>query len=302
MTIKKALFTMGKILLGGLAFFAGMLFGGMLAGALGMAVPALPAGADATTLMQFQLLSGFLFSCTLAFIARGLNGGFVIRWLLLAFFSWIVFSFNTYLEAAIFTAYEAASAYTLLMQYFAVALSSALIAGLFPAAQQGMPVRTQVRVFVSQYGLAQWAVRLAGALAIFPIIYIFFGRLAEPFVRTYYEGQMAGLALPGWGDILPTLFLRSLLFLLASLPLIILWQESRRSLFITLGAALFMLVGGLYLLQSTWFPATMRIVHSLEILADSFIYSGVLSILFMKEPAGQEPAAGTQAPFIKQLG
>jgi hypothetical protein len=84
-----------------------------------------------------------------------------------------------------------------------------------------------------------------------------------------------------WEQILPTLLLRSLLFLYACLPALIAWQKSRFSLFNILGSVLFALVGGLYMLQSCWYPTTMRVAHGLEILADSFTYAGALMVLLM---------------------
>jgi hypothetical protein len=87
-------------------------------------------------------------------------------------------------------------------------------------------------------------------------------------------------------------FLRSLLFLLACLPVLIAWQKSRRSLLLSLGWALFVLVGLLNLLQAIWLPATLRLVHTLEILADSFVYAWVLVMLFRRGDAvASQPTA-----------
>jgi hypothetical protein len=289
MTLLKSMQTPGKILLGAGVFFAGTLLGSMAGGFLGLPIPTMPAGADATTLMWLQLLAGFLFSGTLALVSRRLGGGFFLRWLTLVLFSWLTFSLNTYLEAAIFTGYEAASAYTLVMQFCAAALSSAVIAWFFHPAPEpvdgdrGEAVGAAVNTFVAQFTPVQWTARLLAALLAFPLIYIFFGLLARPFIQSYYEQQMAGLTLPGWGEILPTLLLRSTLFLVACLPVLITWQGTRLSLFLTLGTALFILVGGIYMMQSYWFPVAMRIVHGLEILADSFVYSGVLVAIMYRE-------------------
>ncbi len=289
MIVTRTALTLGKIFLGALAFFAGTLLGGMLAAFAGMPIPALPAGADAETLLWFQLLAGVVFSGTLALVSRGLAGGFLFRGFALALFGWIAYSLNTYLEAAIFTTYEAGSSYTMVMQLCAVMVSSAVIAWLFPSAKGGGSIGTTAGASVAQFSPAQWAVRLLAALLAFPVIYTVFGLLVLPFVLTYYEQQMAGLMLPGWGEILPTLFLRSLLFLLACLPVLSGWQGTRLNLFLTLGSALFILVGGIYMLQSYWFPLTMRIVHGLEIMADSFVYSGVLVILLRSRAADRAP-------------
>ena len=268
-----------KIILAALAFYAGLIMGSMLAGLLGMPAPSLPAGVDAKTLGGYLLIVSPILAGTLALVSRGLAGGLLLRWLVLAFLSWIVYSLNTYLEAAIFTAYEAASAYTLLLQLVAVIFCTGLVAWLFPAAATEVTVRARFRAFVSQYDLRAWAWRIPVALIAFPAAYVVFGLLVRPFVIAFYEQQVAGLTLPGWGEIIPTLFLRSLLFMLACLPVLIVWQGSQQRLFITLGSALFILTGGLYMLQSYWFPLSIRVAHSLEILADSFVYTGALIVL-----------------------
>jgi len=60
------------------------------------------------------------------------------------------------------------------------------------------------------------------------------------------------------------------------------WQRSKRSLFLSLGFALFVLVGFLYMLGAYYMPLNIRIPHTLEILADSFAYAGVLVVLLAK--------------------
>lgn len=272
----------GKTILGALAFYAGLLVGSILAGLMGMPAPALPPGTDAATLGQYQLMSSLILAAALASISVGLAGAWLPRWLILAFLGWIAYGVNTYLEAAIFTGYGAASSYALVMQFVAIALCSLVIAWLFPSVGTGGSIGAKLRAFVGQHGPKQWAWRLAAAWLAFPVAYVVFGLLVRPFIIEYYEQQMAGLALPGWGEIIPTVLLRSLLFLLACLPVLITWQQSRLRLFITLGAALFTLVGGSYMLQAYWYPIVMRVAHSLEILADSFVYAGAVVALLVK--------------------
>jgi hypothetical protein len=54
------------------------------------------------------------------------------------------------------------------------------------------------------------------------------------------------------------------------------------SLFYSLGFALFVLVGLLYMLGAYYMPLEVRLPHTLEILVDSFAYAGVLVILLVK--------------------
>jgi hypothetical protein len=72
------------------------------------------------------------------------------------------------------------------------------------------------------------------------------------------------------------------LFLLACLPIILTWQKSELALFWRLGLALFFLVGFVIMLYATWLPLYVRIPHTLEILADEFVYAGALVWLLGK--------------------
>jgi hypothetical protein len=279
MTVKHALATGAKVIAGAFVYYVGFILGGVIAGATGLPAPALPAGADAATLGLYQLLISLIFTATLAVLSRRLAGSFLLRWATLALFSWVAYGLNTYLEAAIFTAYEAASVYTLVMQASAAVLCSGAVAWMFAPRAVEMPVAPRVRAFLGRHTALQWAWRILAAWVAFPVVYLTFGWLVQPFIIDFYRQQMAGLTLPGWDQILPTQALRGLFFLLACLPLLILWQGSRRRLFLLLGSGLFIFVGGLYMLQAYWYPAVMRIVHSLEILADSFVYASALVAL-----------------------
>jgi hypothetical protein len=65
---------------------------------------------------------------------------------------------------------------------------------------------------------------------------------------------------------------------------LIAWQASIWRLFMTLGVMLFMLVGGGNLLQAYWFPPIVRMVHSLEILADEIVYAALVLLLASNVP------------------
>jgi hypothetical protein len=84
--------------------------------------------------------------------------------------------------------------------------------------------------------------------------------------------------------ILRTQLLRSLLFLGSSLPAILLWTGSRRCLILALGLAHSVLVGLYGLSQAYWMPVPLRVLHSVEITADSFAYAYVLARLFFLPP------------------
>ena len=281
-----------KLLLCGLAFYVGIILGGAAATLLGLPVPAIPPGVDPATLSWYLMPVSLILALTLSFISRGLSGGFVTRGLILTALVWIVYALNNYLEASIFTTFEAASPFMLVVFLVASICGGAAATLLFAPGAPGASFAANLRAFGDQYTAQGWVWRSLAAMAAFPAIYLFFGSLVAPFVIDYYRQQSLGLVLPGWAQIIPMQFLRSLLFLLACMPVLIAWQMSRRSLLLRLGWALFVLVGLLNLMQAVWLPGSLRMVHTLEILADSFVYAWVLVMLFRRShTAASQPAA-----------
>ena len=129
----------------------------------------------------------------------------------------------------------------------------------------------------------------------FPLAYLFFGRLISPIVLPYYQQGAGQLTLPGWELILPVLALRSLLFLLTCLPVVIAWGLSNGRLFVTLGLALFLLVGGLGMMYAYWLVPELRLTHTVEIIADELVYAGAL-VLLLRQPARQTASTPAALP------
>jgi hypothetical protein len=100
--------------------------------------------------------------------------------------------------------------------------------------------------------------------------------LACPLIGFYRAGGF-GRTLPPISAFLPFEFIRSALFLVACFPFLLLWKASRGSLIFSLGLAFWVLNGLFGLLQSLGFPPVLRIAHSLEIGADSFVHAAVPS-------------------------
>jgi hypothetical protein len=281
-----------KLLLCGLAFYVGIILGGGATTLLGLPAPVVPPDVDPATLSWYLVPVSLILALTLSFISHSLSGGFVTRGLILASLVWIVYALNNYLEASIFSTFAAASRFMLVVFLVASICGGAAAALLFAPEAPGVSFAADLRAFGDQHAIWGWIWRSLAALAAFPAIYLFFGSLIAPFVIDYYRQQSLGLVLPGWAQMVPMQFLRSLLFLLACLPVLIAWQKSRRSLLLSLGWALFVLVGLLNLLQAIWLPATLRLVHTLEILADSFVYAWVLVMLFRRGDAvASQPTA-----------
>jgi hypothetical protein len=288
MSVKAALSYLWRLAICALAFFPGITLGSMAARMLGLPDPGLPAGADAATLSMYFLLPSVLLALALGILARGLAGGFMARWLILAFLTWVAIGITAAIEAAIYTTFAPTGLFTIVTFLGASILCGAAAAICFPAERAGSGSINSARVFFARRQAWDWVWRLLAAVAAFPAIYVFYGMLVAPFVTDYYREQLFGLNLPGWNQILAAQLLRSLLFLAACLPVLIAWQRRSWELAIALGWALFVLVGLLSLIPAYWMPVGLRLIHGAEILADSFVYALALVLLL----APREPAAG----------
>lgn len=282
MTVKTLLVDLVKLVVGGAAFAVGVVIGGMLSTALQLPLPKPPAGADMSTVGMYSMLTTPLLALALALLARGLAGNLVTRAAILSFFMWITYAVNTQLEASIVSTYAGGMAYAMVMYLVAAVFCGTVIAFLFPAQARTEGTMAVVKEFWGRRRGVDWAWRLALAAVVFMPIYFVFGLMVLPFTGEYYQQQMFGLVAPTLEQLIPILFVRSVLFMLCILPIIMLWVKSDRSLFWRLGLALFLLVGFVIMLYATWLPPYVRIPHTLEILADEFVYAGALVLLLGK--------------------
>jgi hypothetical protein len=222
-----------------------------------------------------MMLATPLIVLALALLARGLGGSFIARAGTLAFFTWIAYTVNTQLEASIVSEFSKAIPFALVTNAVPAVLCGACVAWLFPSDTRAS-TRQVFDAYWSRRSAASWAWRLAlGAVAFMPIYWVF-GLIVLPFTEQYYRQNLFGLTMPTIEQLLPILFVRSLLFFAACLPILVLWQKSRWDLFWRLGVALYLLVGLIYMLTGTWLPLSVRVPHALEMLADEFVYAGVL--------------------------
>jgi len=282
MTIKQILINLGKLLLCALALEVGTMIGGMIAVALKLPIPKSPSGADMKSIQLYMVLVTPLYALALAVIARGLNTNFLGRTLILSFFAWITYTVNTQLEASIVSTYSSGFWFALISAIPSALLCGATTAFLFPMNNPVKGLSEAIKDFFSRRSLLDWIWRFIVAAVAFMPIYFIFGLMVIPFTGEYYRQSMFGLVMPTIQQLLPILFTRSVLFLLVCLPIIILWQKSDASLFWSLGLALFLLVGFVLMLIATWLPLYVRFPHTLEILADEFVYAGTLILLLQK--------------------
>ena len=95
------------------------------------------------------------------------------------------------------------------------------------------------------------------------------------------------LIVPGFAVILPLETTRGLIFALTLLPVAMVWRGSRWRLIVWSAVTIAMLAGVTTMLQASMFPFIMRVVHGLEISADSIAHGAVIAALLWLKPANR---------------
>ena len=295
MTPQSVFVFLGKLILSALAFVVGMMFGGMFASVTGLPAPILPPAMDANTTMQIMFASSPLLVLALYFVGRELAGGWLVRAGVLAMLAWIAYTLNTVIEGIFFSSYVTEPWFNLVSFTPSVLLCAGVTAWLFPVHNRTASFLHAWRTHFQQRTASAWAWRLLVAAVSFMPIYYFFGTLVVPFVGDYYQQGAFGLAVPPLATLLTVLMVRSVLFFVACLPVVVAWQGTKWNLWLSLGFALFVLVGLIYMLAGTWLPPSMRVIHALEILADSFVHAAALVWLLGKAAMPQARATTTDS-------
>jgi hypothetical protein len=259
-----------------ITFFFGVMASGAVITAMKMPWPTLPESLSQTSELMLSLVGSLLMAVCLALLARGIRGSQGVRWFVLTLFAYVTYGLNNQIESTIFTTY---GGFTTMLLFYTLpcALGAAAAVKLFQPEEHE---RLLDHVFAGR-SVAQWGWRVVVAWLAFPVIYLAFGMLAAPFVVPVYQTQDFGLTLPGMGTIIPVALGRSAIYLAATIPLIVIWSRSQRSLLWSLAISFFAMMGLIGLLTATFFPPVLRVTHSIEILGDAIVYSWLLVALFI---------------------
>jgi hypothetical protein len=279
----------GKIILGGIGYSVGMIVGGMLTAAFHIhSLPPIP-GDPRSPQTQFliSLLMAPILALTLTPLARGLRGRWIERCLSVAGLVFVTIGLNTIIELTIFSNLLPDKNVSFALFFVPPALFLAAVMTAGKAANQPSTL--------SSLTAPGWLWRLTVAWLAFPVIYFAFGMFIAPIVVPYYDAGIAGLKIPPVVVILRTQLIRSLIFLAASLPAALLWTKSRTQFILAMGLAHAMMVGVFQLVQAGFLPAILRVTHSAEITADSFVYAAVLGLLFVREKKSEAPVLAKPA-------
>lgn len=272
-----------KLPLCGIAYFTGMMLSGILLPMLGFRPPDLPVGTDAGTIALWFFLGSMLIAFMLSFVSRHLQANWLARWLILVELVWVFGAVAMVLESFFFMTTGVVTTllnaiFTLLNFVLPSLFLSVCVAVLFRPAP---PCEPCLRAFFSARNAGDWLWRGATALLAYPLVYFVFGMIAQPFIRDFYATGRYELITPTWGQLILLQLVRSLLFLIVSLPVIVWWRGSCKGLWLALGLSVFVLTAFMAVITSYWFPWQLRLFHGLERLADGLAYTGVLTALFM---------------------
>jgi hypothetical protein len=276
-----------KGMLAGVVYMIGTVLSGMLFAALHIPiVNMLPPGVNQQSSFATFPLTCLLLGLAMVPLALHTSGSRALRGLLLFFLMFICLGVTTIMETKIFlTVFAHGGAFAAIMQVFLPTLLCAFaLSFLFPQAQPATPATQTIRSFFSVHSPLAWAARFLLAILAFAVIYFIFGSIIAPFVVPFYRAGVLNLTLPPFSVILPVLFARSALFLLACLPFLVFWTRSRAALILALGLAFWFVTGLFGMLLVFFWPPLMRIAHGLELGADAFVYAAVLVLLLLPRP------------------
>jgi len=262
-------------------FFACKMVSSALVTNMGLRFPEMP-GQTYVPILDF--LSAIVLAACLAFLARGTGGSLSKRWLILFAFTYVSYVINNQIEGVVFTTNTEVPTMLLFFLFPCVLATGATI--LLIKSPESEIVLSSV---FADRPIRSWWWRLLLAWLAFPVIYYFFGALIYPLVADVYAQQDSGLQVPGQALVLGAVSIRSLFFLLASIPILVNWRRSRRGLVLSLAAAFTAMVGVAGLIESTWMPTQLRIVHSIEIIADSLVHAWVLVALLVPRSPESDP-------------
>jgi hypothetical protein len=296
-----------KLPLCGIAFFIGMAINGIAMPVLGFPTPEMPAGTDSNTIALHFLLGSMILSLALSFVSINLRVCWFLHWVILFELTWVFGVVGMVIESFFFMTTGAVSSilnalFTVLSFLLPNLFLSGAIALLFrpPGTESFLH---SLNTFFSSRNVSQWYWRFASAVLAYPLIYFTFGLIVQPFIKDFYSQGMYELTTPTWGQLIPLQLLRSFIFLLVSLPVVIWWSSSRRGLWLALGFSIFVLTAFMAVITAYWFPWEMRLFHGLELLADGLIYAGMLVMLLGREQVeGQKEAENVRREiFAKRI-
>lgn len=270
-----------RIVVCGFVFAAGLVASRLISQTMGVSPPRMPTQAPEAVAGYYLLVGSVVLAAGITRLSQGVRGTRWVRWLVLATFLFIGFGVSSTIETSIFS-----STHGVLLMMPVLLLPCCLLAGAETALRRRpdanrLPAPSAAAFFRGRTW-AQWAWRFAAGIVAFPLVYFIFGIVVSPVVTEYYVRGTAGLVLPEPGLILSIQLTRSILYLLVTLPVMILWSGSRRQLVVALALAFFVFVAAYDIVLAYRVPNVLLVTHAFEVLADSFVYAWLLVALLVR--------------------
>jgi hypothetical protein len=240
-----------------------------------------PEQADEAVAGYYVLLGAFILALGLAPVANRIRREQGTRWLILASFLFLSFGVGNPIEDSIYSSTQGITLMIPILLLPCLLFAGALTVLFRPSKEELVPA--PISTFLKGQPFSEWAWRIPAAIGAFPMVYFFFGLIVSPIVVGFYRQGVGDLVLPDVGVIFAVQLLRSSLFLLAVVPVMQAWSGSRSQLAVLLGLAFFVLAATFEITLAYELPLVLRITHSIEILADSFVYAWLLVALLVQK-------------------
>jgi hypothetical protein len=270
----------GKICLCAFSTVFGTMLGGVLSRALHLEQPKLPVPLNPQLLGILCLVGGFMLSFFLTMWLPQLPVNRRTRFIVIAWFVFAWMGINNTIEALIFTTIGGGPTIITTMLLQSIFVSGA-VALLFGPRQRGESFSGAVRRLFDSRTAAQWTVCLLLMVLAFPVVYFFFGMPVGLMFAKVYQQQSFNLQLPTLNVLIGVQFIRSLIALLAVLPVLAIWAGSRQRFAWMFGLNLFVVAGLYGLIQAYWMPWALRSVHLVELFLDSMVYAWLVAVLLL---------------------
>jgi len=280
--VKSILYYVWRIAACSFIFAFGLIASRLILHPLGLTPPRLPQQADESIAVYYLLSGSILLSLSLLPFAQKISGAFFTRFLIIFFFFFACFGISVSLESSIYSSIEGFDLMILILLLPIVLFSFTCISLTKSQPTSESFSQKSLRFFKSNTR-SEWAWKILLAFLSFPVIYLLFGIIASPLVADYYRESSYGLAIPDIGTIMSVQLVRSLLFLMVTLPIMITWFGNRVQLVVMLGIAHFMFVFSYDIVLAYQLPIKLVLTHAIEILLDSMVYAWVMVKLLYSE-------------------
>ena len=273
--MKTVLINTGKILLLSFVLVSGLIISRIIIYKLGLIIPRMPQQADEVTAVYYLFAGSLLLSGGFYFLTQNIAGSRIIKFLIIFLFMFIGFGIGVSIESSIYSDMESYNLIIIIL-FLPTLLFSIVSSIIYEPKQASESFITNLLNFFKKHSKGKWIWKFILAIISFPIIYFFFGILVSPIVTIYYDELVKGLFLPNPQTIIFIQLIRSTLFLLITIPIIINWTSGKTHLILALGCAHFVMVFAYDFYLAIVMPIELVLIHGIEILLDSFVYSWVL--------------------------